>query len=88
MSDPVGLTVQQLKQHIEVAYRNHARLTGFGPNTIVLQRDHLDMLLSGRGLDNYAVFDGQDFKVRGMLVIADIYTGLPRVMFEHRPRVK
>ena len=88
MSEFIEPTVQQLKQHIDVAYRNHARLTGFGPNTIVLQRAHLDMLLSGRGLDNYAMFDGQDFKVRGMLVIADIYTGLPRVMFERRPRVK
>lgn len=88
MSDPAEPTAQQLKDHIEAAYRNHARLTGFGPNTIVLQRAHLDVLLGGRSLDNYAVFDGQDFKIRGMLVIADIYTGLPRVMFEHRPRVK
>lgn len=88
MSEFIEPTAQQLKDHIEVAYRNHARLTGFGPNTIVLQRAHLDVLLSGRGLDNYAVFDGKDFKVRGMLVIADIYTGWPRVMFEHRARVK
>jgi len=85
VSDPVGLTVPQLKLHIEGACRSHARLTGFTPNTIILQRTHLDMLLADRGLNSYAVFDGQDFKVRGMLVIADIYTGLPRVMFEHRP---
>lgn len=88
MSNPAELTVEQLKQHIETLYRNHARLTGFAPNTIVLQRRHLDTLLSRRGLDSYAVFDGQDFKVRDMLVIADIYAGLPRVMFEHRPHVK
>lgn len=88
MSKFIEPTAQQLKDHIEAAYRNHARLTGFGPNTIVLQRAHLDILLSGRGLDNYAVFDGKDFKVRGMEIIEDRYAALPRVMFEHRPRVK
>ena len=78
-------TVDQLKAHIETARRNHARLTGFAPNTVVICHDHLVTLLQTDRLSPYAWFENGDYFVRGMLVVQDRYSAMPRLMFEHRP---
>ena len=85
MSDERNETADQLKAHIEIARRNHYRLTGFSPNTIVICHDHLATLLQDSSLSRYAWFDGGEHFIRGMMVVEDRYSKMPRVMFEHRP---
>lgn len=78
-------TAEQLKLHIAAAYRTHARLTGFAPNTIVIHPEQLNTLLIVSDLNRYARFDDPDYWVRDMLVVLDIYSDHPRLMFEYRP---
>lgn len=86
MSEPAELTAQQLVAHIRKVRETHFKLTGFKPNTVLMTHAHRAELMARSSAA--AEFDGQNFTVDGMEIIEDRYAALPRVMFEHRPRVK
>jgi len=86
VSEPAELTAQQLLAHIRKLRETHFRLTGFSPNTAVMTQAHMLALLTK--CERVAKFDGKNHTVDGMEIIEDRYAALPRVMFEHRPRVK
>ncbi len=75
-------TTTQLMAHIEALCCRHRLLTGFSPNTVVICHEHLATLLAAP-VD--AVFDGNDHRICGMLVIENRYAVMPRLMFEYRP---
>lgn len=86
MSEPTEPTALQLLAHIRKLREAHFRLTGFKPNTVLMTHDHRAELMARSSAA--AEFDGQNFTVDGMEIIEDRYASVPRVMFEHRPRVK